>query len=288
MSYILDALRKSEKERRAKQPESVTDRILTQQYRPAPKRRTALWIGLAFSAILILIAGFFWLSQPEPEIVSAQKPQTRSAASMPTLDAAQAPTLTEQTPSQNAPASQGGLLDPSVVSRPTASRNAPLALRKKSMLQNNPEKPGDPVVRSEQPDTTPKPIEQAAPVITEPDGDGDVDADVEDDIESDNPADFVEDEEPAPILSQSPSLAAKPEGPIPFFEELPFEVRQSIPKMTINVVYYSTNPAERFAIINMQKYKVGQRTKDSVDLKEIRRNSLVFNFQNQNFQLERP
>jgi general secretion pathway protein B len=85
----------------------------------------------------------------------------------------------------------------------------------------------------------------------------------------------------------------KPEMPnenkkIPFLHELPAEFRHTVPDLKINVFVYSGQAAERFVMIDMAKYTVGQRIKDSLELKEIRPDSLVVEYNNQTFRIQRP
>lgn len=65
MSYILNALRKSEQDRQAVEPDKVTHRILVQP--PHPQRATRLIAALIISNLLIL-AYFLWFTQkPQPD-----------------------------------------------------------------------------------------------------------------------------------------------------------------------------------------------------------------------------
>jgi len=75
---------------------------------------------------------------------------------------------------------------------------------------------------------------------------------------------------------------------IPLLSDLPFEFRQTVPKFTINVFVYSQQPEERFVMIDMVKYKPGQQIKDVMMLKEILPDSLVVDYQNRTFKIERP
>lgn len=59
MSFILNALRKSEQERQARQPENVTDRILPPQP-PQNRSNTAKFIAFLFIVNVLIIAGFVW------------------------------------------------------------------------------------------------------------------------------------------------------------------------------------------------------------------------------------
>ncbi|HSN24440.1 MAG TPA: general secretion pathway protein GspB, partial [Methylomicrobium sp.] len=75
---------------------------------------------------------------------------------------------------------------------------------------------------------------------------------------------------------------------IPFFKDLPYDFRNSAPKMTINVFVYAERPEERFVVMNMEKYKTGQTTKDAVEIKEIRSDSVVASYGGRTFRIERP
>ncbi|MFZ2403494.1 MAG: general secretion pathway protein GspB [Methylobacter sp.] len=59
MSFILNALRKSEQERQTRQPENVTDRILLPQP-PQNRSNTAKFIAFLFIVNILIITGFIW------------------------------------------------------------------------------------------------------------------------------------------------------------------------------------------------------------------------------------
>ncbi|MGZ8180384.1 MAG: general secretion pathway protein GspB [Methylobacter sp.] len=59
MSFILNALRKSEQERQTRQPENVTDRILLPQP-PQNRSNTAKFIAVLFIVNVLIITGFIW------------------------------------------------------------------------------------------------------------------------------------------------------------------------------------------------------------------------------------
>ena len=74
---------------------------------------------------------------------------------------------------------------------------------------------------------------------------------------------------------------------IPFLSELPYDVRRSVPKLTINVFVYSDDPQESFVMIDMVKVKTGQTIQEGMVLKEIRPDSLVVDYQGRTFQIAR-
>src|SRR5664279_591139 len=62
MSFILNALRKSEQERQALQPETVNDRILLPQPQQHPSK-TAKFVVFLIVANVLVIGGFVWFIQ---------------------------------------------------------------------------------------------------------------------------------------------------------------------------------------------------------------------------------
>lgn len=73
----------------------------------------------------------------------------------------------------------------------------------------------------------------------------------------------------------------------PYLSELSYEFRRKVPKLEINVYVFSENIDDRFIMINMKKYVTGQDMDSGMKLKEIRMNSLVVEYQNKVFQIKR-
>jgi general secretion pathway protein B len=103
--------------------------------------------------------------------------------------------------------------------------------------------------------------------------------------------------EPEPIVT-APIAPIKiveklPETPqvnnaTPWMHELEPEFRRTLPDLKINVYVYAEQASERFVMIDMVKYTVGSRIKDSVMLKEIRSDSLVLEYNKRIFRIKRP
>lgn len=263
MSYILNALRKSEQERLALQPETVTDRLLALP--PGQSRKKARWISTAILCNVLIVAGFIWYAQktlapsathqspnPQTNATVAVKPEDKPIAKMkrapeqPATSPVPASASAGQVIAANKPTERRPK-SPSLIAKPDAAfkQNA-LPQVKKSPIEKE--------------ETSVSLAGEAAKTIAVP----------------------VQSKE------KTPEPAPLPGNKIPFFYELPYEFRQSVPKMTINVFVYSSEPSERFVMINMAKYKAGQQTKDAVEIKDIRPQSLVVSYQNQLFQIERP
>lgn len=264
MSYILNALRKSEQERQARQPETATERILLP--RPKPKRRTALWIAAILLSNLLIISGFVWLGSRK----------TASTPTAPKAPAAARVATPDRTPPQPSAAHPGKPSAPPAPAKEPVSASIaeqaavnlppknPLPSKAGNIKKTIPARPPEAAKAGNNSYMTrPAPIKPAAKQPPPPANPG---------------ADEVTAAAPTPAEPQR----------IPFLEELPYDVRQSIPKMTVNVFVYSPNVSESFVVINMEKYRTGQFTKDSVELKEIRADSLIARYQDQTFRIGRP
>jgi general secretion pathway protein B len=94
-------------------------------------------------------------------------------------------------------------------------------------------------------------------------------------------------EPPETVVLEKPAILPPKKG-TPDLNELPYDVRNSLPNLTINVFSYAQQPEDRFVIINMTKYKTGQLIKGSVALKEIRPDGIVLQYGGTTFKVERP
>jgi general secretion pathway protein B len=253
MSYILNALRKSEQERLAQQSDTVTGRILADQPQPRPK--ASKLIILLIIGNLIVVAGLFWLVRKEPgaplaidsqKTLAAERSQVKPVIAQPTVIAPPAkPVLNEPGP-----------ISPSIAEL--------AALRKASAAQL-------PVA---------KPMVEKKPVLAQLKSGR---------IESEMEPNAITPAQVERIKRAEKKPAAAAEGrAVPFLFELPPDFRDTVPNLNINVFVYSKQPAERFVMIDMVKYTVGDRIKESMELKEIRPDSLVVEYNNQAFQIKRP
>jgi len=250
MSFILNALRKSEQERQALQSEAVTDRILLPQ--PQQNRsKTAKFFVFLIIANVLIIACIVWFvrnnSTPTPDTtaqaishpLSAQETKIESKAiaksTQPEKAESETTSIAEWVNTQK-PEPAPLPVKPVITKNPAADTMKQPAIANKSGLSIQ---------------TTPA---IAAAVKVEP-----------------------ELPETKPVKKD-----------IPFLSDLPFEFRQMVPKFTINVFVYSQQPEESFVMIDMVKYKPGQQIKDAMVLKEILSDSLIVAYQNQAFKIKRP
>ena len=84
MSYILDALRKSEQQRQAIQPDTVTDRILVNP--PQPKQKSLKWMAVLVIGNLLVVAFLFWFflhKSPDNKQLSVKPKETAEQQLLP-------------------------------------------------------------------------------------------------------------------------------------------------------------------------------------------------------------
>jgi general secretion pathway protein B len=81
-----------------------------------------------------------------------------------------------------------------------------------------------------------------------------------------------------------------PGGAIPArlttFANLPAEVRNALPELTIGAHYYAKNPAARMVGINGRIVRQGQTVAPGLILEEITREGVIFSFHNRRFSRE--
>ncbi len=78
---------------------------------------------------------------------------------------------------------------------------------------------------------------------------------------------------------------ATTEGAVPLLEELPPQVQRKIPKMALNVVSYSEDPARRFVMIDLAMYKEGQIVSSGPRVDGITADGVILSYQGTRFLL---
>ncbi|MEI6268195.1 MAG: general secretion pathway protein GspB [Methylococcaceae bacterium] len=248
MSFILNALRKSEQERQIVQSETVTDKILLHQP-PQKRNKTGKFYVFLVTGNVLLIACLFWFIQKNAVPTPDQTTQPVSKA-LPAQKAKDNAIVLDIVTQPEKPVQKTEVKSTSIAEWVEKQKPEKIALTKKPTADA----------------TRPLPITNK-PVLPEPAP-----------IEIETAANL----EPIP-----PETIPVKKGP-PFLSDLPYDFRQTVPKLTINVFVYSEHPEDCFVMIDMVKYKSGQQIKDAMVLKEIRPDSLVIVYQNREFQIERP
>jgi len=296
MSYILNALRKSEQERQAQQPETITDQVLTP---PQKSRKTALLVGGLLAVNLLLAALVVWYlnktdDAPAKPQATAQTVQEKavstplpvaeeteddesdseqqaeedefSEAEMPAQEAMRPPM-----PAASAPTTKAPSIEELASARQVEEQKA--AKRSQEDKQVTAGRRGQRAAAIGQREQLRKDIQarRAQRMST-------VESESNVEIESDATTEKKPDAVSAPAASQE----------IPLFKELPYDFRSSAPKLSINVFKYDPKSEDSFVVLNMTKYKAGQTTKDAVEIKEIRPDSVVASYGGRVFRIERP
>jgi general secretion pathway protein B len=218
MSYILEALKKSEHERRLGH---VPDISMLQEPAPRAPQRWQRWLLVALLLNMLIL------------LIVAWRPWARTAAPIPTPVAAQ--------PQSAIPAAA----EPEV---PSSAMREPAPLP---------------------PPVTGMPI-QPPPVA----------ADASQPVAS-----------LAPQSGSEPATAEPASGlPVdaPRWEDLPADLRGSLPVPRIDVHVFAQDPARRFVLIELRKYHEGERIDGGATIEAIRNDGIVVSYQGQRYRVDRP
>lgn len=274
MSYILNALRKSERERQAIEPDTVTTRILIPQ--PLQHQRSTKLIAALIISNLIILAYFLWFTQKTQPVDALPPADTQPAAPMVKPPVAPPAEIMTPKPEARLPEPKDASIAEIIEARtvPASQPPAQPVVASKPVIE-----PVKPAVAPPKP--APQKVEPVKNAAIKPEP---------------LPA-IVNKPAPSPAKSVEPIITAiaKPapatlpaKDDLPFLNELPAEFRRTVPKLPINVFVYSPAPDERFVMIDMVKYTPGQLIKDQLELKDIRPDSLVVSYNNRLFKIKRP
>lgn len=273
MSYILEAIRKSEAQRQKSHPKPV--RLLhAQQQKQTSWGRWLFVAVVALAAINIVTLAYFSQHGAQKAAVSAVQEGVNPSEPEPVT----APALSQQRGFKNsAPVSvRGSALQ---AEKPLASPHAHPEIKGKTARTtllpfpsaSNPgfAQEGDKrasLPRSQTPSA--KPMRPPLPSAL--------------DAPNDNIPRVVR--PPESVAAAEPTASKE----IPLFSELPNELRRRIPPIKVNVHAYSELPQEQFIIVGMIKYQPGEQIGNELVLEQVTRDGLVLRFQNQTFRLRRP
>lgn len=276
MSLILEALKKSEQQRRLGEAPNLGTPVLTTR-----RRRSALPL-LALLIVVALGVGWWVLragNVPAPDadkvaVAPSQAPPAENQESAsksappaaPALSRRPVPAGKDQSQSQpvNNRAEVGNQplpIAPNPVDRPGSVADAPSANPLTGGPRNVPPPAATAPARRPQPsrvDPNDKvqvtPTAPAAVPVTPPS---------------------------APPLPASPPAAAK--ATLPTVWELPYATRKDLPDLHLTMHVYADDPAERFVVIGGERHTEGDDLGDNVILREIRPDGLVLDLNGKRF-----
>jgi general secretion pathway protein B len=94
---------------------------------------------------------------------------------------------------------------------------------------------------------------------------------------------------PAPAAISPPAATPATEGPaVQSISDLPYSMRRDLPDIPISMQVYSADATRRFVVVDGTRKIEGDVIKDTVALREIRPNGVVLEFHGQRFFVPRP
>jgi general secretion pathway protein B len=256
MSYILDALKKSEKER---QKSTVPDPLQIHDYiAHETKNRRPVWVYV-LSVVVILNVGllFYWMNpwQTKKAATSNTSSDERSVALK--SPAPPAPVQPKNDSEKAVIAEKEKEPEPARTPAVKAPQSAPLA-GKGGMLQAA-AAPSEKV--KEKPVQSSESIKSQATAANEP----------QHVVPSDHK---TETQTRAPDANRIYAVS-----------ELPLSLQQSLPAFTISAFLYSDDPAARMVRVNGKMLREGDALPEGLKLNEIRQDELIFGYQNYRIRL---
>jgi general secretion pathway protein B len=254
MSYILDALRKAEKDRNLGRTPSLGD-VTSHSGRASsetrgPSTRTLVLIALVL--VMLVLAIVLWPRAP----VVAPATEVAAVAPPPAASSPPAPAPLERTPAPVVPATDPNV-DPGVAAESIddlLDDSAAVPPPDEPLLDEGAtfeaEAPARPAVK-------PAPVPAPAPVAESPPS-----------------APPVVTAAPAP---ESNAIASTP-AEVPPLRDMPSDYRGAFPELRIDVHVYDANPARRWALINGKKAVEGTALSEGPTVAEIVPDGIVFDF----------
>jgi general secretion pathway protein B len=256
MSYILDALKKSEKKR---MQGTVPDVLTAQEivYREPKTRR--LWLYLIIAALLVNVFALVWIApwkSKKPGAVVESGVVTKVA----TEERGTIPTNTEKLGISGAGSVvQGDTAQPKPAAVTKPLHDAEAARRHQLTAVRDAAQKKTSIKKSE-----------SAPKVNH-----DIPAEATSEVPAMTvPAGAKHQAEVTPIPNKVYSLS-----------ELPLPVQEKLPSFGISVFLYSEDPASRMVKINNKMLKEGDYLSEGLKLEEIDQNSLILSYQNFHFRV---
>ena len=289
MSYLLDALRKSEHERRIGQVPTLEPEPITKE----PPRRNHWLIGVIASLVINNSGMLYYVFFSEPDNsrhkdtpavenadVSAANEVVKPTRHAETTEPSPVvkPSVATERPATGAPRS---IADMIAAKEKQKTAGVQQLVRKVRKPKAPAAKPDYPTTRAGSPrteDSVTVPVKKKSPARAA------TTKKTEDKKRA--PAEIVALRSPPPPTPAGSTR--QPAGSIPLLRKLPSAFRRKVPTMTINVFVYSERVKERFVIINMAKYRTGDKIENGPVLESIRPDSLVLRLEGQRFRVERP
>jgi general secretion pathway protein B len=262
MSLILEALRKSEAERRRGQtPDLLTDAVpVAAATRRAPPNWTML-IPVIGAALITLLLVVWWL-RPSAEPVS-----NGEAARDPSVAGA---TTAAHELAANSPSATSSRTQPSL-SPPVSGQSAPAALTPPVATPTSPATTASIREPATAPAAAPAPAPAPAPVAVEPKP------------ALTSPAQVASLEPPPAPASANPPAFASPDAPVKL-ADLSSEDRAQLPTLKVSMHMWSPDAGSRFAIIDGTRVNEGDRVGEAT-IEAIQQDSVMLSWHGRQIRL---
>lgn len=264
MSFILNALRKSEEERQSVQSDPLQDRIQERQYET--KKKKSLWLIIFSLVNLCLFLYFIWFfmlkNEPDTskeklhysvdkskEIIEAEKiPQPLKVATTKKIVKPEA--VIKETIGIDEARVEARKQEPQVSIAQRLANQRLVNIQKKEAASQSKISDNQQFIKKE---NSPFAKRAYKPIKTE---------------------------------DRFEELGQRRNNP-PYLSGLSYEFRRRVPKVQINVFVYSEKEEDRMIMIEMRRYQVGEDIAENMELKEIRKNSIVVEYKDEVFQIKR-
>ncbi len=258
MSYILNALRKSEQERQDSHIETL-ENSLQDKHDVAPKK-TSFWLIILVLVNLFFLSYFIWSFSKDKNELDKMKIAVHEQKQ--TIKAK--PDNTEL---------ELKIENKVIATRPPAVKRPNIEPPKTRLQQSIAEQIKNQRAKNKPTVNTPKIRKKQRPEVKE-----------QEIIPTIQVQPFIK---PENKIVPEITVSEKQDTDFPFLSELDYDFRRKVPNIDINVYVYAEKKQDRFIMIAMKKYQSGQQIDSDMTLKEIRMNSLVIEYKNKVFQIKR-
>lgn len=276
MSYILDALKKAERERH----QARIPTLQTVHRKPAPPAPRRLWPWVTLAVVLANAGVVIWLLRPAPTVLTPPP-------AVPSEQVASSPPAATQQSGSKPMAEQTRRSGPSARPGPTAGtppQPAPPSSRTSASREPSPDRKPTPAKPSDTKAPAPPVVAALAPK-SEPQRAKPADSPVPPTAKAPEQPPLAP-TAPAPKPeTQTPKPAERSPASLPSFRDLPPAVQASLPAMRLEVLVYSEVPSERLVFINGHKYLEGQWIDGKLVLERITSDGAILSHEGKRFLL---
>lgn len=267
MSFILDALKKSESEhQRQAGPALFEVKVAPPRHRLAP---WAVALGALLAVNLVVVGWMLTRGSSTAARKALQTPTVATETAPRSAATARSATAPSPSPVTPAPGSSGPGASPG--GAPAGSSKAPVA--RTSTPANSP--------ASDRPAASQSDAAAAAAEASDAGGSSAYDS---------NPADFapaVEPAENAPTQNGGGSVVRASDGSLPSYREAASAPGADLPALRLDLHVYDARPDRRFVFLNMIKLRQGQSLPNGVRVERITPSGVVLAYGGKRFLLQR-